>query len=528
MNPGLALSAAAALGGFVLKTALAFAVCLGVSRLAGSPGRRFAVWAAYLFGATALWLRMLAGLLPGLPAAIPAPASAPAVSTAGISSHPPSHAHRSAILPPHLSSVFSSTGQSGPVPGLGFPSGTERRPASLRVPAHYALPLRIFLSGAGAAYACALVYILFEYIKRKRKLKWILGFAWPPPAHAEAMFRQLTARVGAPRAELLVLAGADSPATFGWIKPVVVAPEECLREGFEGLESILVHELHHVRRRDYAWNQLALMCRALLVFHPAAWFAASRMQMERELACDLAVVADSPADKAEYAECLLRFARLQSAQQPQPWGIDFAGPAGRLKSRIELILEEPKRKSLGIRVLRFGVTAMLLAAFLYAAPSLQILLRYGPRPASPQIGLAPQGETTPPASAGNVHAAKRAPWAWGYSGRFGRSWPAEGNRVERDGTAPRNLATATAPPLPLTARGLAASTPGPHLLRRSLGPGNTIKPGGAARRESIVLVDSDSSAEAKTEQAKTRKQGLKQAAVALLAIGKVVSDVDHR
>lgn len=532
MSPEMALRAAAAVAGFFLKTALALVVCLAVSRLAGSPGRRFGVWATYLFAITLFWLRLLTGLSPAMPAMTkPAGRADPILSAAGALARPDGASHERSHATSHETWNVPPAGHALPKAGYGWPStvalppAVALRPASLRVPQRFALPLRAVLSGLGAAYVIALAYILFEYIKKQRKLKWILGFAWPPPGPVQEVFRELAERVGAPRAELLVLSGADSPATFGWVRPVVVAPEECMREGFEGLEAILLHELHHVRRRDYAWNQLALVCRALLVFHPAAWYAASRMQMERELACDLAVVADSAADKADYAECLLRFARLQSAQQPQPWGIDFAGPAGRLKTRIKLILEEPKRNSFGVLALKAAAAAGLLASFLYAAPSVQVLLRYGQRPAPPAGSIAPQ--------AASVRAGRVSRRAGEWTRRLAAPWPAERSFAGSDESAPAMADSAAAPPPPAAAvrGGRAAApegSPGPHLLRRSNGPGNPIEVGRAARRVSIPLIDSDSSAEAKTAQASTRRQGLKSAATAAIAIGKVVSDVDHR
>jgi hypothetical protein len=56
MNPDLLLGVVTALTGFVLKTTLAFGVCLVLSWLADSPSRRFIVWLSFLFGTSAYWL----------------------------------------------------------------------------------------------------------------------------------------------------------------------------------------------------------------------------------------------------------------------------------------------------------------------------------------------------------------------------------------------------------------------------------------------------------------------------------------
>ena len=65
MNPDLLLGIVAALAGFVLKTTLAFGVCLAISWLAGSPNRRFTVWLGFLSGTAAYWLWMANGFLAG-------------------------------------------------------------------------------------------------------------------------------------------------------------------------------------------------------------------------------------------------------------------------------------------------------------------------------------------------------------------------------------------------------------------------------------------------------------------------------
>ena len=155
--------------------------------------------------------------------------------------------------------------------------------------------------------------------------------------------------------------GAASPATFGWIRPVILLPDVCLRQDQSELEDILRYELHHVRRRDFAWNGFAVLCRALLFFHSTVWYTLRKMQFDRELACDLAVVSDTPRRRAEYAECLLHFARLNAAQDPQAWGIDFAASSNHLKAGVHSILTETKVSSGWLLGLRIACSLVLIA-----------------------------------------------------------------------------------------------------------------------------------------------------------------------
>src|ERR1700733_10445833 len=79
MNPDLLLGVATALTGFVLKTVLAFGVCLVLSWLADSPSRRFMVWLSFLYGTAAYWLFLAKSIFPGQVTAVPSSMPAQAV-----------------------------------------------------------------------------------------------------------------------------------------------------------------------------------------------------------------------------------------------------------------------------------------------------------------------------------------------------------------------------------------------------------------------------------------------------------------
>jgi hypothetical protein len=109
------------------------------------------------------------------------------------------------------------------------------------------------------------------------------------------------------------------------------------------------------------------------------------MELESELACDLAVVRDSPERRATYAECLVRFARLHAAQEPTPWNLDFAGSSIQLKVRVRSVLTETVKLPAWLLGLRTSMGMLLLAAFLFMAPSLCVVLSYARRAAQPVV-----------------------------------------------------------------------------------------------------------------------------------------------
>src|SRR5271169_5570342 len=95
------------------------------------------------------------------------------------------------------------------------------------------------------------------------------------------------------------------PTAIGFVKPLVVIPTWALQElSTAELNSILIHELAHLRRWDDWTNLAQQIVKALVFFHPAVWLIENKLALEREMACDDAVLADSVNPKA-YAQCLV-------------------------------------------------------------------------------------------------------------------------------------------------------------------------------------------------------------------------------
>ena len=98
------------------------------------------------------------------------------------------------------------------------------------------------------------------------------------------------------------------PTAMGLMKPAVVIPRWVIHELSAGeLNQILLHELAHLRRRDDWTNLVQQVVRALFFFHPAVWWIEKRIALEREMACDDAVLAETESPRA-YAECLAHLA----------------------------------------------------------------------------------------------------------------------------------------------------------------------------------------------------------------------------
>ncbi len=87
--------------------------------------------------------------------------------------------------------------------------------------------------------------------------------------------------------ELLQSDETDAPTVIGFLRPALIVPLAMV----SGLttaevESILAHELAHIRRRDWIVNVVQSIIETLLFFHPVVWWVGSVIRFERENCCD--------------------------------------------------------------------------------------------------------------------------------------------------------------------------------------------------------------------------------------------------
>src|SRR5437763_920043 len=105
------------------------------------------------------------------------------------------------------------------------------------------------------------------------------------------------------------------PTALGFFRPAIVIPRWLLQELSAGeLNQILLHELAHLRRWDDWTNLAQQIVKALFFFHPAVWWIERKISLEREMACDDAVVAETASPRA-YAECLANLAEKTFVQR---------------------------------------------------------------------------------------------------------------------------------------------------------------------------------------------------------------------
>jgi beta-lactamase regulating signal transducer with metallopeptidase domain len=117
------------------------------------------------------------------------------------------------------------------------------------------------------------------------------------------------------------------PAAIGFFKRTIILPAWTLRElSANDLNVILLHELAHLRRWDDWTNLIQKIVRALFFFHPAVWWIESRLSVEREMACDDAVLAET-SNPHGYAHCLVSLLEKSVGQRLGPRPLSMAQTA---------------------------------------------------------------------------------------------------------------------------------------------------------------------------------------------------------
>src|SRR5258708_1290791 len=105
----------------------------------------------------------------------------------------------------------------------------------------------------------------------------------------------------------------QAPAVIGWFRPVVFLPLTALSGlSEEQLQSVIVHELAHIKRLDPLVNVFQVCVETLLFYHPAVWWLNKRIRAEREHCCDDIAVSVC-GNAVEYARALAMMEEWRSA-----------------------------------------------------------------------------------------------------------------------------------------------------------------------------------------------------------------------
>lgn len=173
------------------------------------------------------------------------------------------------------------------------------------------------LVALGAAVAIARLARLGTHAAALRRLRRRLS-----PATTDGLgeaVQQAAGRLGVrQRVEVIAAADAEVPMTFGLARPLIVLPSWL---SAEDRRLALLHEMAHVRQRDYAAQWLEALVAALFALHPGIHAMRRRCELLRELTCDAALLGEASVSRRAYASLVYSFVSPPARATPVSVGM---------------------------------------------------------------------------------------------------------------------------------------------------------------------------------------------------------------
>lgn len=278
----------------------------------------------------------------------------------------------SAFAMPEITIVSGGTGSFALSAPADTTAGAIPAGATASLPA---LVVILYLSGAGLLLVrLAWGWRLTDRLMRSAREVVDAGLREKARQHAEHLGLR-----GAP--SLLESELVRVPFACGVWRQRVVLPETWRSWDSTTLDSVLVHELAHIARRDLWTLRAAAFYHALTWLNPASWWLKRRLEVLSESASDESVLA-SGINREAYADVLLRFmASGQRTPGRAAWHLAMARPgAAGAEQRIVQVLEWKggadmaltfaKKLAIAAGIVAVGIPVVVLTAGQKASPTI--------------------------------------------------------------------------------------------------------------------------------------------------------------
>jgi Zn-dependent protease with chaperone function len=159
------------------------------------------------------------------------------------------------------------------------------------------------------------------------------------------------------------------PCVAGFIKPVILLPVSFFTALTpDQIESIILHELRHIKRLDHYINMVQNILEIILFYHPAVWWVSNRLRHERENCVDEWVVLSTGKPRV-YAEALLSLETEKRNLTLQP-AIAAVSNKNQLFTRIKNIMTMKTRKiNSGQKIVTLLLVVAAIASLAWINPA---------------------------------------------------------------------------------------------------------------------------------------------------------------
>ncbi|MEM7395740.1 MAG: M56 family metallopeptidase, partial [Verrucomicrobiota bacterium] len=179
--------------------------------------------------------------------------------------------------------------------------------------------------------------------RRHRRVVEIIRQSSPAKPQIQAEAQRLSEKLGLSDCPKIRISSQRVPpfVTAHPVNQVVVLPSSLLSElSADQRQTVLAHELAHLRWGDRWLRLIELLVLAVNWWNPVAWLASRRLRQAMEACCDAVVVWAMPASRKSYGEALFRTVEFLTKSEPmRPLTANTLGSSG-LKNRIEDIMSK--------------------------------------------------------------------------------------------------------------------------------------------------------------------------------------------
>lgn len=327
----------------LLKSAVLL-VLAGVTALLcwrASAAQRHQIWTLAVVGV--LLLPVLSATLPAWhllrwPQAVPTPQRmrTPASVTASPSISPavsgePTLPSLESLTTPATSTASAESPAVAPTGAQMTKPGGATIPTSI-TPSRSSVPWPVWIMLAwGIGTALVLAWTLYGYVlaNHLRRRARTAPLAWGSEMPAGVRIR--------------VSDAIAVPVVVGLLRPAILLPAQAEEWPEDRRRVVLLHELAHIQRGDILTHLLAQLACACYWTNPLVWVAAHRMRVERETACDDAILGTN-IRASDYAAHLLAIANMPRGQRLVPAvGIAMARSSN-LGKRVKTLLDARRNR----------------------------------------------------------------------------------------------------------------------------------------------------------------------------------------
>lgn len=212
---------------------------------------------------------------------------------------------------------------------------------------------------------------VIRFVQLKLKLQRLLKRTQPVSDHKVVKEVNRWRREFVIHRQVIVLKSDDfiSPFTFGFLTPVIFIPKQLLASNQidlnETLETVIAHELMHVKRLDALWLNFQNIVQIIYCINPVVWLIVWRLNILREELCDQQVLDTQKISKERYGKSLLQVLRFSIGNKsPDLFATFFLSHKSVFKQRIKAIAKTRIRCVSSLKLRSFKLSLLAIFAFM--------------------------------------------------------------------------------------------------------------------------------------------------------------------